>query len=84
MPSHKDRYIRPEKAWKKLRAAQDIGHIVYIYGATGFGKTELARRYLEKSARIFVMFPVSRTDSVPGSRTACPTVLWQWWMIYNF
>lgn len=48
MPRQGDRYIRPERAWKKLRAAQDIGHTVYIYGATGFGKTELARRYLEK------------------------------------
>lgn len=53
MPSHGYRYIRPEKAWKKLRAAQDIGHIVYIYGATGFGKTELARRYLEKECQNF-------------------------------
>ena len=53
MPSHGDRYFRPEKAWKKLRAAQDIGHIVYIYGATGFGKTELARRYLEKECQDF-------------------------------
>lgn len=77
MPSHKDRYIRPEKAWKKLRAAQDIGHIVYIYGATGFGKTELARRYLEKECQDFCYvsciedgFGAREPDGLPHSLVA--------------
>ena len=61
MQRQRDRYIRPEKAWKKLRAAQDIGHTVYIYGATGFGKTELARKYLEKECQSF-----SYVSCVPG------------------
>ena len=40
-------YISPHKALKKLRACRAIGNVVYIYGATGFGKTELVRQYLK-------------------------------------
>jgi LuxR family maltose regulon positive regulatory protein len=41
-------YIAPEAALKKLRAAKGIGQTVYIYGATGYGKTELVKQYLSK------------------------------------
>ena len=41
-------YIAPEAALKKLRAAKGLGQTVYIYGATGYGKTELVRQYLSK------------------------------------
>ena len=41
-----EKYISPHKALKKLRACRSIGNVVYIYGATGFGKTELVRQYL--------------------------------------
>lgn len=40
-------YIAPETALKKLRAARSLGQTVYIYGATGYGKTELVRQYLK-------------------------------------
>ena len=40
-------YIAPEAALKKLRAARSLGQTVYIYGATGYGKTELVRQYLK-------------------------------------
>lgn len=39
-------YIAPADALKKLRAARSIRQTVYIYGATGYGKTELVRQYL--------------------------------------
>lgn len=39
-------YIAPEAALKKLRVAKRLGQTVYIYGATGYGKTELVRQYL--------------------------------------
>ncbi|RKI76751.1 hypothetical protein D7V90_20420 [bacterium 1xD42-87] len=39
-------YIAPEAALKKLRVAKGLGQAVYIYGATGYGKTELVRQYL--------------------------------------
>ena len=41
-------YIAPEAALKKLRVAKGLGQAVYIYGATGYGKTELVRQYLSK------------------------------------
>ena len=42
----KEIYIAPREALKKLRAARRLGQTVYIYGATGYGKTELVKRYL--------------------------------------
>lgn len=41
-------YIAPESALRKLRAANGLGQTVYIYGATGYGKTELVKQYLSK------------------------------------
>lgn len=41
-------YIAPEPALRKLRAANGLGQTVYIYGATGYGKTELVKQYLSK------------------------------------
>ena len=41
-------YIVPETALKKLRTAKGLGQTVYIYGATGYGKTELVKQYLSK------------------------------------
>ena len=41
-------YIHPKAAWDKLRAAGETRENVYIYGATGYGKTELLRRYLRR------------------------------------
>ncbi len=41
-------YIAPEAALKKLRMAKGLGQAVYIYGATGYGKTELVRQYLSR------------------------------------
>lgn len=40
-------YIAPETALKKLRMARSLGQTVYIYGATGYGKTELVKQYLK-------------------------------------
>ena len=40
-------YIAPETALKKLRAARSLKQTVYIYGATGYGKTELVKQYLK-------------------------------------
>ena len=34
-------YIHPKAAWEKLRMAGKTRQNVYIYGATGYGKTEL-------------------------------------------
>ncbi|MGN0341746.1 MAG: hypothetical protein ACI4DO_03040 [Roseburia sp.] len=34
-----ERYVRPQAAWEKMKAAQSTGQTVYIYGSTGSGKT---------------------------------------------
>ena len=39
-------YIAPAAALKKLKAARSLQQTVYLCGATGYGKTELVRRYL--------------------------------------
>ena len=41
-------YIPPEKALKKLKTARSLSEPVYLYGATGYGKTELVRQYLAR------------------------------------
>ena len=42
----KEIYIRPEDAWRKLRGARESKQAVYIFGATGYGKTALWERFL--------------------------------------
>lgn len=47
-------YIAPGDAWKMLRTAKSIGQVTYVYGATGFGKTELVRQFLGKSQYFWI------------------------------
>lgn len=47
-------YIRPAAAFKKLETARTTGQNVYIYGATGYGKTELIRQFLKNSKYIYI------------------------------
>ena len=39
-------HIAPAAALKKLKKARSLPQTVYLYGATGYGKTELVRQYL--------------------------------------
>ncbi|MDE7245433.1 MAG: LuxR C-terminal-related transcriptional regulator [Oscillospiraceae bacterium] len=39
-------YVAPVEALKKLKKARSVLQTVYLYGATGYGKTELVRQYL--------------------------------------
>ena len=39
-------YAAPAAALKKLKRARSVPQTVYLYGATGYGKTELVRQYL--------------------------------------
>lgn len=38
-------YIYPQKAWKKIRAAREVRQNIYLYGASGYGKTTLLEHY---------------------------------------
>ena len=48
-------YIKPVEAFKKLEAAKLLKQNVYIYGATGYGKTELIKQYFKKDKYIYSM-----------------------------
>lgn len=47
-------YIKPVEAFKKLEAAKLLKQNVYIYGATGYGKTELVKQYFKKDKYIYI------------------------------
>ena len=40
-------YIRPVRALRRMKNADEDGQTVYIFGVTGIGKTELFTRYLD-------------------------------------
>ena len=48
-------YIKPVEAFKKLDAANLLKQNVYIYGATGYGKTEFVKQYFKKDKYIYSM-----------------------------
>ena len=47
-------YIAPAAALKKLKTARSLPQTVYLYGATGYGKTELVRQYLSGRRYIYL------------------------------
>lgn len=47
-------YTTPTQALKKLRAARSLQQNVYIYGATGYGKTELVKHYLKNRKYTYI------------------------------
>ena len=60
-------YIAPEAAIRKLRAARSLRQTVYIYGATGYGKTELIKQYLNNR----------RYRYIPAGRRRQPFSRWR-------
>ncbi len=49
-----DKYIRPESAEKKIKEAQITLQTVYIYGASGFGKTSFIKNFLGRRKYIYL------------------------------
>ena len=49
-----DNYVHPKAAWDKLRAAGERRQDLYIYGAVGYGKTTLMRRYLRRRRHVWL------------------------------
>ena len=47
-------YIKPIQAFKKLDAAKLLRQSVYIYAATGYGKTALIRQYFKNQQYIYI------------------------------
>lgn len=47
-------YVRPQEAWKLMKAAQSIHQMVYIYGVTGTGKTSFVADYLNRKRYVYL------------------------------
>lgn len=47
-------YIAPYAALQKLKMARKLTHTVYLYGATGYGKTELVKQYLSNRRYVYL------------------------------
>ena len=47
-PSVDEFYERPQAAWEQMKAAQNTRQTVYIYGATGTGKTSFVADFLAR------------------------------------
>lgn len=46
-------YVRPQGAWKMMKAAQSLHQMVYIYGVSGSGKTSFVADFLANEKGIF-------------------------------
>lgn len=54
-------YIRPKRALRRLKAAEEENITAYIYGVSGIGKTELIVRYLKQKK--YQMFDAGRVSA---------------------
>ena len=59
-------YMFPERARKKMRMAQELKSPVYLYGATGYGKTAFLEHYFKgKEYRYFLAGEVLESQLLP-------------------
>lgn len=64
---NKELYIRPPSAYKKLKTAFQTLQPVYVYGVTGYGKTELVRQFLNCKKYRYISCAKGRfSESVMG------------------
>ncbi len=47
------RYICAESAWQKVKRSEKENAVLYVYGASGFGKTELIRQYYRNKKIVY-------------------------------
>lgn len=47
-------YVSPQRAIEKLKFARSLAETVYVGAATGYGKTELIRQYLQNRNYVYV------------------------------
>lgn len=59
-------YVRPVQANELMKAAQAIKRTVYVYGATGFGKTSFVMDFLAR--KNFEYYPVSDDKFLSASK----------------
>ena len=63
-------YIRPVKAFRRMKNADEDSQTVYIFGVTGIGKTELFTRYLDGMAS---EWKKNRSGSLETGKKGNPT-----------
>lgn len=60
-----EHYIRPKRANELMKMAQNIRRTVYIFGATGYGKTTFAADYLKRRRyEYYSMTDMALTDAL--------------------
>lgn len=52
----RDCYIKPIKAWKLMKVADEENMTTYIYGVTGSGKTSLVKHYMIRQKETYDLF----------------------------
>lgn len=50
----KEKYIPAAAAYRKLNYAHDMGNAVYMYGATGYGKTRMVKEFIGSSESVWL------------------------------
>ncbi len=57
-------YVRPQAAWELMKAAQNTRQTVYIYGATGTGKTSFVADFLARKRYRYISVSDSGIDAI--------------------
>lgn len=65
-PSLDERYVRPQTAWEKMKAAQTARQTVYIYGVTGTGKTSFVVDFLGRRRYSYLSMAESPVSELTG------------------
>lgn len=57
-------YVRPQAAWELMKAAQNTRQTVYIYGATGTGKTSFVADFLARKRYRYISVSDTGIDAI--------------------
>lgn len=63
-PAVDERYVRPQAAWEKMKAAQNTGQAVYLYGTTGSGKTTFVADFLGRKRYHYITMADTRLEEI--------------------
>ncbi|MEY8391739.1 AAA family ATPase [Lachnospiraceae bacterium] len=62
-----EHYVRRQALWKQMKAAQNIGQTVYIFGVTGSGKTSFAADFLSRKQYCYISMSDAGTAKLAGA-----------------
>lgn len=57
-------YVRPQGAWKMMKAAQSLHRMVYIYGVSGSGKTSFVADFLARKRYLYLSLADAEMEKV--------------------